>query len=272
MKIMRLLIALIVFAAIAASCRTSRLQPNVATADTLSKIPSIVQTDSLQYAQHFLELLKENTIEFNTFSGKAKIQFEDENGRQPDGIANIRIAKDSIIWVSITSTFLSIEALRILITPTEIIILRKLDKIVETHPFQFIQNELQLPISFTDLQNIIVGNPLYLNDSIIGFTQNDNQIYLETIGKLFTNLLTINKANNFLKISKLNDANKMNSRTALFEFSDYNNLNSINFATYRRVLIDSELKKAEVRMVFQQYEFNKELSFPFTIPTNYKAN
>jgi hypothetical protein len=150
--------------------------------------------------------------------------------------------------------------------------LKKLDKIVETHPFQFIQNELQMPLTFSDLQNMIIGNPLYLNDSIIGYSQNENQVYLETLGTLFSNLLTINKNDKLLQISRLTERSKFQNRTALFEFSDYQNLNSINFATYRRILINSELKKAEIRLAFQQYEFNKELSFPFTIPTNYKAN
>ena len=273
MKIVRLFIGILFLSSVAISCRTSRLKPSVAAkVDTIPVIPPITQLDSLKEAYPYLQFLKENRIDFNTFSGKAKVQFEDENGRQPDAIANIRIAKDSIIWISFTSTFLNIEAVRVLITPQQIIILRKLDKIVETHSFQFVQDQLQMPLTFSDLQNMIVGNPLYLNDSIIGYSQNENQIYLETLGSLFSNLLTINKDNKLLQISRLTDRDKIQNRTALFEFSDYQNLNSINFATYRRILINSELKKAEIRLAFQQYEFNKELSFPFSIPTNYKAN
>ena len=46
------------------------------------------------------------------------------------------LQKDSVMWVSISATFLSIEAFRIFITPDTIIILNKLDKTVEYHPFQ----------------------------------------------------------------------------------------------------------------------------------------
>ena len=33
----------------------------------------------------------------------------------------------------------------------------------------------------------------------------------------------------------------------------------------------SEKTKVDIRLSFKQYEFNKELSFPFTVPRNYKT-
>lgn len=271
MKAIHLLIIALFIVIINQGCRGSRLRPATPIIPE-EVIPEIVKNDSLNNAQIYMDELKKNRIEFQTFSGKAKIQYEDENGRQPDGIANIRMQKDSVIWVSITSAFLGIEAVRVLITPNEIIVLKKLEKIIERHPFEYIQKELQIPVSFADLQNIVLGNPIMVKDSIIGYSEQDNFTFINTgTGKIF-NLLTIDKVIKKLLQSKITDERVIPANTALFELGDYQTLDGVNFAHYRRIKVESKVTQAEIRMAYQQIEFNKELSFPFSIPSNYKTN
>ena len=269
MKIVRLFIGLLILSTVVISCRTSRLQPSVATADTIPSLPSITQLDSLKEAYPYLQNLKENRLDFSTFSGKAKVQFEDENGRQPDGIANIRIAKDSVIWISFTATFLNIEAVRVLITPQQIIILKKLDKIVETHPFQFIQQIVQLPLTFPMLQNILIGNPIFVGDSILASHLSGNNILIETGNNFFKNLLTISLDNHLLNTSKITDISPGSIRTADLAYSDYNTIEQRQFATFRSLNVDNP-SKLDLRISFKEFEFNNELSYPFSIPGNYK--
>ena len=46
---------------------------------------------------------------------------------------------------------------------------------------------------------------------------------------------------------------------------------SIPFAQKRSITV-AEKKNLEIRLNYKQYEFNETLSFPFSVPKNYKAD
>ena len=110
--------------------------------------------------------------------------------------------------------FLSIEAFRILITKDTIIILNKLNKSVEYHPFSYIEDIAHIPLNFATLQDIVIGNPVYVGDSIVSYRQTENHILIGTVGEFFKNLLTISADNNHLERSKLDDVDVGQNRTA----------------------------------------------------------
>lgn len=256
----------------AASCRsTKKLHSAINKKDTQIVVgQGAINPDSLKGADNILKLLEKNRINFTTFSAKIKVQYEDKNGKQPDFNAFVRLYKDSVLWVSINATFLSIEAFKILITKDSIIIVNKLDKLVEYHSFSYIEEIAKIPLNFSTLQDIIIGNPVYTGDSVVSFRQTENRILLGTMGTLFKNLLTISADNNLLERSKLDDINISQYRTADLTYADYERNNGISFSTYRDITV-AEKTKVDINLQFKQYEFNKELSFPFSIPRNYKT-
>lgn len=254
------------------SCRsTKKLQTAVNKKDT----PLVVRqppatNDSLKVASDILHAVEKNRIDFKTFSAKIKVEYEDYKGKQPDFNAFVRLYKDSVLWVSINATFLSIEAFRILITKDTIIILNKLNKQVEYHPFNYIEEIAQIPLNFSVLQDIIVGNPVYTGDSIVAFRKTENHIVIGTVGEFFKNLLTVSADKYLLERSKLDDIDIGQNRTADLTYGDYEKSNQFYFATYRDITV-AEKTKVDINLSFKQYEFNKELSFPFTVPRNYKT-
>jgi Domain of unknown function (DUF4292) len=257
---------------IAAGCRsTKKLQTAINKRDTNVVIsPGVITPDSLKGAANILKSLEKNRINFNTFSAKIKVQYEDKNGKQPDFNAFVRLYKDSVLWVSISATFLSIEAFRILITKDTIIIVNKLNKKVEYHSFSYVGDIAQIPLNFSTLQDLIIGNPIYVGDSIVAFRQTENHILIGTIGKLFKNLLTVSDDTDLIERSKLDDIDIGQNRTADLTYGNYEKHNDVFFATYREITV-AEKTKVDVSLLFKQYEFNKELSFPFNIPRNYKT-
>lgn len=221
-------------------------------------------------AMKILDQLGNHKIDFTTFSAKAKVDYEDRNGKQPDFNAFIRLKKDSVLWVSISATFLGIEAFRLYITPDTLIVLNKLDKTVEYHPFSYIENVAKIPMDFDLLQNILIGNPVYVGDSIVSFRQTENQILIGTVGTFFKNLITLSTQNDHLQRIKLDDLDLSKNRTASLLYDDYQKQGNFDFSTNREINV-SEKSKVEVSILFKQYEFNNELSFPFAIPRNYKT-
>ena len=274
MKTWSLIIAGFIFLLIATGCHSTKsLQTAINKKDSsVLKNPVIIKDSSSEKsaAQEALLALNKNKIDFRTFSAKAKIEYQDHSGKQPDFNAFIRLQKDSVIWVSISATFLGIEAFRIYITPDTVILLNKLDKTVEYHPFSYIENFAHIPMNFDLLQNILIGNPVYIGDSIVSYRQTENHILIGTVGDYFKNLITLSAGNNHLERIKLDDIDISQNRTAALLYGDYEKNNGFDFATDREINV-SEKSKVDVSIQFKQYEFNKELSFPFAIPHNYKT-
>ena len=264
-------ILLIIIVTFVSSCASSKkLKPSIIPADSTAGSTIVIpQNDSLKISYEFLHELKNNQINFQTFSGKAKVQFEDKNGRQPDANAIIRMEKNTKIWISLSAAFLNIEVVRILITPDSLILINKLEKTVEVHPYRFIQEVVQLPLSFSMLQDIIIGNPIFVGDSVINSAILGNNILIKTGNNSLNNSLAISRQSHLLSSSKITNIFNGDVRIASMEYGDYNADGQLQFATYRSLNVESP-SKIDLRMSFKEFEFNNELSFPFSIPGNYK--
>jgi hypothetical protein len=70
--------------------------------------------------------------------------------------------------------------------------------------------------------------------------------------------------------SKLDDVNVSRNRTANLSYSGYENRNGLLFSTRRSISV-SEKKKLDIQLDFKQYDFNGEVSFPFSVPKNFNA-
>ncbi|MEO9147670.1 MAG: DUF4292 domain-containing protein [Ginsengibacter sp.] len=269
---------LIIFGWSASGCHsTKKLQTAINKKDAPVKNITVKSGDSVhisgvntEAALSLLKSFKKSRIDFRTFYAKAKVQYEDGNGKQPDFNAFIRLQKDSVLWVSISATFLGIEAFRLYITPHKIAILNKLNKTIEYHPFDYVETISHIPMTFSILQDIIMGNPVYVGDSIVSYRQTENHTMIGTVGAFFKNLLTVSIGDNHLERIKLDDIDLNQNRTASLLYSNYEKNNNLDFSTYREISV-SEKSKVDIGITFKQYEFNKELSFPFNVPRNYKT-
>lgn len=272
MKFYLTLFSGLIFLVVCVGCRsTKKLQTAINKKDTVVTSSSgVSNSDTLNNASVILSAIDDNKIDFKTFSAKLKVQYEDRNGKQPDFNAFVRLKKDSALWISVSATFLGIEAFRVFITPDTIIILNKLDKTVEYHSFNYIESIAHIPMTFSILQDMIVGNPIYVGDSIASYRQTENHILIGTAGKYFKNLLTISADNKYIQKSKLDDINMGKNRTADLIYDSYEKNPQFAFATYREITV-AEKTKVDIRLTFKQYEFNKDLSFTFNVPRNYKT-
>src|SRR5207245_11221170 len=126
-----------------------------------------------------------------------------------------------------------------------------------------------LPLDLTTLQDLIIGNPVFVDSNVVSYKQSPGIISILVAGKLFKNLISLNTGDHTLQHSKLDDVNPARSRTADLSYSDYENKKGPLFST-KRALSISEKKKLDIRLDFKQYDFNGEVSFPFSIPKNFE--
>lgn len=257
--------------AAASSCRSTKtIQTAIAKKDTtLVMIPVVDRhMDSITYIKNVLDTIHKNFINFKTCSAKIKVDFEGRDGKKNDFNAFVRMKKDSIIWVNIIA-MLGFDAFRVLITPDSVKVINKIDKIVQLRSLESLKEVTQMPLTFTDLQNLIIGNPIYFDSTINSYKRDDKSISLISLGTLFKHLLTVNKNDYTLQHSKLDDVDAIRARTADLTYGNYQTKNGIRFSTYRKITV-SEKSKLDIEMEFKQFDFNVDLNFPFSIPKNYK--
>ena len=253
------------------SCKTAKkFQAAVVKKDTTSlHILNPYKDDSLLLIKNAVKDIHSKQINFKTFSAKIKVDYEDAKGSQPTITAYVRILKDSLIWISGYATVFNIEAFRILINKDSVYVLDKINKEVKFRSIDYLQEVTQIPFDLKILQNLFVGNPIFLEDSVISYKETASKILIATIGKDFKNLLTLNKEDRYLIHSKLDDVNLSRNRTADITYGEYELNDGIPFSSYRQIIV-SEKNKLNINLNYKQYEFNKELSITFNIPANYK--
>jgi hypothetical protein len=272
MKYFRFIVIIALAIATMSSCRSTKtIQTAIAKKDTTKVMIPVVdhhRADSLLYIKKVWDTIHKNSIDFRTFSAKIKVDFEGKDGRKNDFNAFVRVRKDSVLWVNIIAV-LGFDAFRVLITPDSVKVINKLNKTVQLRSLESLQEVTQMPLSFTDLQNLLLGNPIFLDSNINSYKKDDKYISLISLGILFKHLLTVNKDDYTLQHSKLDDVDAIRARTADLTYGEYQYKNGIRFSTYRKITV-SEKSKLDIEMEFKQFDFNVDLNFPFNIPKNYK--
>ncbi len=255
-----------------ASCRSTRkIKTVIEKKDTAQLVVTKdLHNDSLEMIKKTLNELNANRIDFNTFSAKVKVDVWNADGRQPELSVFIRIQKDSAIWLSVNATMFSYEAFRVMITPDSVKVLNKKDKITILRSISYLQELAQLPVTFSTMQDLLVGNPIFVDSNVVSYKKNTDNIMMLISGSLFKNLLTINTSQNVVTNSKMDDNDEAHNRTCNISYSNYEKSGGKYFPKYREISV-VEKSKIDVHMDFKQYSFNENLSYPFNIPKNYKV-
>jgi hypothetical protein len=259
------LMALFLFA-----CRsTKNIQKAIEKKDTTATVNTVHvpnHDDTLKLIETLFQ--KYTPIEYNTFSAKIKVDYFNSKGKQPNFVANVRMKKDSVIWISIGND-LGIEGFRVLINQDSIRVMDKLANTYQVKPLTSLQDIAQIPFSFNDIQELLVGNPVFFNkDSVIAYNNSEKGYSILSSGDVFKNLLSFSSGYFFEK-SKLDDIDIFRNRTADLSYFEYETKTGITFSTYRELFL-SQKTKLDVQLKFKDYKFNEQLSFPFTIPKKFK--
>jgi hypothetical protein len=225
--------------------------------------------DSVRLLRNTFDQFKSKRIAYQTFSSKIKIESSGANGKNPDLLAVVRMVKDSAIWISISATILNVEVYRVMITKDSVILLNKQEKQVQYRSMDYLQEITQVPFDFSTLQDFIVGNPVFISDSIIACRKIEDKLLLATVDEHFKNLFTIFSADMKMTHSKMDDINAQRNRTADITYDEYESIQGVLFSSSREIAV-SEKNRMDIILKFKQTEFNKELSMPFTIPKSYQ--
>lgn len=267
---MRFILILVTGMMLIASCRsTKKIQVAIAKKDTVQTVVlADPKADSVRFIKESFDKLSKNFIEFETFSAKVNTDYRGGDGKKYNVNVFIRMKKDSLIWMSVNG-ILGIEGMRVLVDKDSVKVLNKLDKEYTVRSMDYLQEVASLPLDLNSMQQLIIGNPIFLDSNIVSYSNGGDLISLLYIGKWFKNLISINNNDHLIMNSKLDDVDVQHNRTCYLGYSDYENKTGVNFSTNRNISV-TEKTILDIKLNFKQYVFNETLSFPFSIPKNYK--
>jgi hypothetical protein len=233
-----------------------------------------LHADSLAVINKALTGIAHNHIDFQTFNGTMRIHYQGSDGQDNEVNAIVRIKKDSIIWIEIYAKVgpMTIKAFQALITRDSVKILDRVKKVVRLRSVSYLQDQVHLPVDFRTVQDILIGNPVYLDTTNILYYRTETKgLSLFSGGRFFTNFLTLNP-DNTASHSKLDDTDPLRARTCDITYGDYDygGPAPAPFSTYRKISV-AEKGKVDIEIgINKHYKFNELLSYPFSIPKNYK--
>jgi len=213
--------------------------------------------------------LKIVELDFEYFQAKSKIKYDD--GIQNfNANATIRIRKDSLIWISISST--GVEAIRSIIQKDSIFVIDRLNKVYREFSFDSLQRAYNIPIDYHMVQSVLIGNLIKTrknNDKVL--KDDDFFILKQNSGNLTIDNFVNKKT---MKIERVKVRETPSESNMEIKYEDFQIMNEILipyknsvFLTYNRN--NSELV-SHLNINFSRVAINeKKIKFPFNVPNRY---
>jgi Domain of unknown function (DUF4292) len=109
-------------------------------------------------ADFLFRKLKEKELKFDWFSAKFSAEYANK-GKKNSFSGQIRIRKDSLIWISLTP-MLGIEAIRLMISQDSVKLINRLNDTYFIGDYEYVNRFLNTNIDYDLLQSILLGNDL----------------------------------------------------------------------------------------------------------------
>ncbi len=172
-----------------------------------------------------IQPLKIEEINFNYLTTKSKFSFKNQKESMDNVTVNMRIRKDSLIWLSVTGV--GLEVARGLITQDSIIFADKLHKEYFKLSYEQLSQQYHFKITYNLLQSIIIGNLPYPIDENTAVDQVSDYFILKQIVGNFNAENYISKSN--FKLSWLNALENDTENSFSLGYSDFNEVQSSLF-------------------------------------------
>ncbi len=212
------------------------------------------------------EAVRATNLDFRFLSAKGKAQFEQQSGN-----LNIRIRKDSVIWIS--ASLVGFEGFRAYITQDSVQVLDKLHREYYSGDYAYLSKRLNVPVTFEMMQALLLGNYLApVSDQTVPKVSTETstqKINYEQAGLLVEQLVDLGK--NRMQQLAVHDSTTQNKVTV--DYSDFRALerNPSPFAYTATVkLQQGQTAPSTLTITYRTVDVDKErLQFPFSIPKGY---
>ena len=224
------------------------------------------KVDSSAIVKNIIEKLAQTKINFKTMNARLKVDYESATNAD-NYIANISLVKDSSIYITIRGA-MGVIGLKALITADSVFLIYPLrkNKNIERKSLGYLQEVIKIPFTFSTMQDLLIGNPIFIEDAkIVSYKVNNNKLQVGMLSSIFKNLIVLNDDNTRILQLKLDDIDITQHRTCAISYSNHVPVNQYQFPLNRELIISAQ-SRLEVRMEVKEFNFNEPLKYTFGIP------
>lgn len=235
-----------------------------------------------QGAEYLMNKLKEHELKFQQFSAKFTASYEVDR-KTTNVSGNLRISRDSIIWISVTPA-LGLEAVRFMLTPDSILFLNRLAKTYFVNNFSYINQLLNKTLDYDMVQSFLIGNDFSLYDSNSFKASVENQQYkLNTVNRMKIRRYVRRSEDDIsiplqsiwldpvtFKVSRvmLKEAER-DSRKFQANYSNFEQTDGELIPTQLEFVVETDETKIRINLEYTKVQINQEQTYLFKIPENY---
>lgn len=225
--------------------------------------------------------LKEKELKFEWFSAKFSAEYSNK-GKENSFSGQIRIRKDSLIWISLTP-MLGIEAVRLMISQDSVKMINRLNDTYFAGDYEYVNRFLNTNIDFDLLQAFLLGNDLQFYENGKFRASIDHGEYKLSTGergklkkfvrnsqenlKIFIQNIWLDADNFKITHADVKEIRRDNIKLESF-YADFEPVDDQLFPMKMNYTIwaDNTIK---VKADFSKLQLNNPLQFPFKIPASY---
>lgn len=219
-----------------------------------------------------VEPIKVNEVAFDYMTAKSKVSFESSKQNFDNTNLNIRMKKDSLIWISVTGV--GFEVARGLITPDSIIFMDKFHKQYFVFTYEQLSKRYNFELNFALLQSVIVGNLPFPALPADRFTKQEN-FYVINQDKGRIGVVNYVAEDN-KKLTKLNATENGTNNTFALEYTDFRAVNDLLFPFTSLVMLhvkslqDGKASDTKITLKHSRVDIQAQSpGFPFSVPSGY---
>ncbi len=207
---------------------------------------------------------------FEYFSGKAKINYKDDE-LDIKARANVRIRKDSVIWISFSSV--GIQGARCLINEDSITIMNLVKKEYYVFNYDSLSKQFNFEVNYNAIQAATFGNLIKSRDKT-DVVEKEEGLYIlkQNSGNVSIDNFVNPKTMKIERVEMTEDSTK---NTAVIRYYDFQMVDQSAFP-YSAILSifykkGVKMLNTVIEMEYSKAELgDKELKFPFNIPKKYE--
>jgi hypothetical protein len=234
-------------------------------------IPTAILKDTLLNKLGSVELKEQRFNQFQWLTAKIRIT-DERGGNLPVPItASLRMKRDSAIWMSF-SPGLGIEAMRLLATQKEILLVDKINRVKRQMTYAQLSGIIGAPLNYAAFESLLLGNVPMPEDFVI--TKAEPEAF--TLQYQFGNVLqTLLMGPASFRMYNYNAKSQNDSTLFQLKFNDFQENQGIQFAMNRIAelqlsLKDGGLLKSAYSLTYSKLQVVEgPLEMPFTMPENY---
>ncbi|MEM8566679.1 MAG: DUF4292 domain-containing protein [Bacteroidota bacterium] len=208
-------------------------------------------------------------VDFNYFSGKAKINYKDSE-LDLKAKANVRMKKDSLIWISFSAV--GIQGARCLISKDSITILNMFKKEYYVYHYDSLSAQFNINIDFESIQSAAVGNLVQLNEKDDNVEKTEDFFILhQRSGSILIDNFVNPQTMKVERVQMIENESKNSATINYYDFQMVEN-QAFPFSAVISLFYKADNKTLNTLIEFEYNKAvieDKELKFPFNIPKKY---